>query len=140
MQPIAVRLFEMGWSAVECQKLTMVADRTTDAIYVLCFALLLLSVDLHNPHIKNKMSKREFVRNNRTIDTLDALDDDFLGMWSDLPPPDLPHPRQTLPLTIRLLWLSASTGQLYDNVYLFGHVAEPQERTPAQRLLDRSLG
>lgn len=68
----------------------MVADHTTDAIYVLCFALLLLSVDLHNPHIKNKMSKREFVRNNRTIDTLDALDDDFLGMWSSLPPP--PHP------------------------------------------------
>lgn len=36
-----------------------------DSIYVLCFSLILLSVDLGSPHVKNKMSKREFIRNTR---------------------------------------------------------------------------
>jgi len=35
---------------------------TVDSVYVLCFSLLLLSVDLSSPHVKNKMSKREFIR------------------------------------------------------------------------------
>eukprot|EP00058_Branchiostoma_floridae_P026105 XP_002611595.1 hypothetical protein BRAFLDRAFT_63757 [Branchiostoma floridae] len=34
-------------------------------IEVLCFALILLSVDLSSPHVKNKMSKREFIKNLR---------------------------------------------------------------------------
>ena len=33
--------------------------------YVMCFSLILLSVDLSSPHVKNKMSKREFIRNTR---------------------------------------------------------------------------
>jgi F-box protein 8 len=36
-----------------------------DTIYILCYSLILLSVDLTSPHIKNKMSKREFIRNLR---------------------------------------------------------------------------
>ena len=31
----------------------------------MCFSLILLSVDLTSPHVKNKMSKREFIRNTR---------------------------------------------------------------------------
>jgi len=40
-----------------------------DDIAVLCYSLLLLSVDLYSPQVKNKMSKREFIRNNRQIMT-----------------------------------------------------------------------
>ncbi|KAL6086980.1 hypothetical protein STEG23_036675, partial [Scotinomys teguina] len=36
-----------------------------DAVYVLCYSLILLSIDLTSPHVKNKMSKREFIRNTR---------------------------------------------------------------------------
>ena len=36
-----------------------------DSVYVMCFSLILLSVDLSSPHVKNKMSKREFIRNTR---------------------------------------------------------------------------
>ncbi|XP_067885404.1 F-box only protein 8 isoform X2 [Heterodontus francisci] len=36
-----------------------------DAVYVLCYSLILLSIDLNSPHVKNKMSKREFIRNTR---------------------------------------------------------------------------
>ncbi len=39
----------------------------SDSIYVLCFSLILLSVDLGSPHVKNKMSKREFIRNTRSV-------------------------------------------------------------------------
>ena len=31
----------------------------------MCFSLILLSIDLTSPHVKNKMSKREFIRNTR---------------------------------------------------------------------------
>ena len=61
-----------------------------DGIAVLSYSLLLLSVDLYSPHVKNKMSKREFIRNNRQI-VADANRD--------------------------LL------GDLYDDVYLNGHIA-----------------
>ena len=39
----------------------------SDDTSVLSYSLLLLSVDLHSPHVKNKMSKREFIRNNRRV-------------------------------------------------------------------------
>lgn len=37
----------------------------TDTVFVVCYSLILLSVDLTSPHVKNKMSKREFIRNLR---------------------------------------------------------------------------
>ena len=52
-----------------------------DAVYVLCFSLLLLSLDLASPHVKNKMSKREFIRNTRNA--LPHLSADFSGHLYD---------------------------------------------------------
>jgi len=40
-----------------------------DNISVVCYSLLLLSVDLYSPHVKNKMTKREFIRNNKQATT-----------------------------------------------------------------------
>ena len=42
-----------------------VFHHVSDSVYVMCFSLILLSVDLTSPHVKNKMSKREFIRNTR---------------------------------------------------------------------------
>lgn len=36
---------------------------SNDAVFVLCYSLIMLSVDLCSPHVKNKMSKREFIKN-----------------------------------------------------------------------------
>lgn len=36
-----------------------------DGVCILCYSLILLSIDLTSPHVKNKMSKREFIRNVR---------------------------------------------------------------------------
>lgn len=50
-----------------------------DIIYLLSFSLLLLSTDQHSPHVRNKMSKREFVRNSRAW----VRDDELLGHMYD---------------------------------------------------------
>ncbi|CAG0893605.1 unnamed protein product [Darwinula stevensoni] len=52
-----------------------------DVVYILCFSLILLSVDLTSPHVKNKMSKREFIRNLRHA--LAQPDDELSGHLYD---------------------------------------------------------
>lgn len=52
-----------------------------DTVYILCFSLIILSVDLSNPAIKNKMSKREFIKNTRNA--LPDLNPDFTGHLYD---------------------------------------------------------
>ena len=52
-----------------------------DTVYVICYSLILLSVDLTSPHVKNKMSKREFIRNLRRATP--GLSDDLLGHMYD---------------------------------------------------------
>lgn len=51
-----------------------------DTVYLLSFSVLILSNDMHNPGIKNKMTKREFIRNTRQ---LPGVDDDFSGHLYD---------------------------------------------------------
>lgn len=63
---------------------------TPESVFILCHSLILLSVDLSSPHVKNKMTKREFVKNLRGL--IQGPGTEFLG-------------------------------DLYDNVYLEGHVA-----------------
>ncbi|VDN96537.1 unnamed protein product [Rodentolepis nana] len=68
------------------------ASRGEDVVYVLCISLLMLSKDFASPQIKNKMSKREFIRNTRqavpsaSIDLLGQLYDNVyvegdIGTW-----------------------------------------------------------
>lgn len=52
-----------------------------DTVYVVCFSLIMLSVDLSSPHVRNKMSKREFIRNTRQA--VQGLNDDFAGHLYD---------------------------------------------------------
>lgn len=52
-----------------------------DAVFVLCFSLIMLSVDLCSPHVKNKMSKREFIKN--TCRAVNELSGDLAGHMYD---------------------------------------------------------
>lgn len=54
-----------------------------ETIYVLCFSLILLSIDLTSPHVKNKMSKREFIRNTRRAIINGSISDDLAGHLYD---------------------------------------------------------
>ncbi|KLO19767.1 Sec7-domain-containing protein [Schizopora paradoxa] len=56
-----------------------------DAAYVLSYSTILLNTDAHNPQVKNRMTKAEFIKNNRGIndgqdlpeETLNAIFDDI---------------------------------------------------------------
>ncbi|BFZ14710.1 hypothetical protein BsWGS_17749 [Bradybaena similaris] len=52
-----------------------------DAIFILCFSLIMLSVDLCSPQVKNKMSKREFIKN--TCRAVSELSGDLAGHMYD---------------------------------------------------------
>ncbi|UXI16592.1 Prion protein-interacting protein [Sarcoptes scabiei] len=64
---------------VQCNKHKL--QHSAETIYVLCFSLIMLSADLFNPRIKNKMSKREFIRNVRRA--LGLFDDELFGHLYD---------------------------------------------------------
>ena len=79
-------------------RLFMIAS-FSDSVYVMCFSLILLSVDLTSPHVKNKMSKREFIRNTRNaLLTQPRVSDDLYG-------------------------------EMYDNVFLRGHVSSSEGKS-----------
>jgi len=37
---------------------------TQDSAYLLAFSIIMLNTDAHNPQIKNKMTKEQFIKNN----------------------------------------------------------------------------
>ncbi|CAN0272192.1 unnamed protein product [Discosporangium mesarthrocarpum] len=51
-----------------------------DTAFILAFSVIMLNTDLHNPSIKEdrRMSKEDFMRNNRGIDQGHSLPDEFL--------------------------------------------------------------
>ncbi|KAK9060754.1 hypothetical protein SSX86_021460 [Deinandra increscens subsp. villosa] len=40
---------------------------TKDAVFILCYSVIMLNTDQHNPQVKKKMTEDEFIRNNRAI-------------------------------------------------------------------------
>ncbi|KAJ1962504.1 guanine nucleotide exchange protein for ADP-robosylation factor [Dipsacomyces acuminosporus] len=49
-----------------------------DAAYVLAYSTIMLNTDQHSPQVKNRMSKQEFINNNRGINDGQNLDPEFL--------------------------------------------------------------
>ncbi|XP_022157565.1 ARF guanine-nucleotide exchange factor GNL2 [Momordica charantia] len=50
-----------------------------DAVFVLCYSLIMLNTDQHNPQVKRKMTEDEFIRNNREINGGKDLPRDYLS-------------------------------------------------------------
>ncbi|KAK2077578.1 hypothetical protein QBZ16_004423 [Prototheca wickerhamii] len=59
------------------------AFRSADVAYVLAYSVILLNTDAHNPGVKVKMSKADFLRNNRGINDGGDLDPNFMGALYD---------------------------------------------------------
>jgi brefeldin A-inhibited guanine nucleotide-exchange protein len=51
----------------------------TDAAYVLAYSVILLNTDHYNPQIKKRMSKADFIKNNRGINDNADLPEQFLS-------------------------------------------------------------
>lgn len=56
---------------------------SADTAYVLGYSLIMLSTDAHNPQVKKKMSKQEFLKNNRGINDGANLDDAYMSSLYD---------------------------------------------------------
>ena len=54
-----------------------------DAAYVLAYSAILLNTDAFNPQIKNRMTKVEFIRNNRGINDGQDLPEEFISAIYD---------------------------------------------------------
>ncbi|KAL9677214.1 hypothetical protein QQ045_005442 [Rhodiola kirilowii] len=50
-----------------------------DAVYILCYSLIMLNTDQHNPQVKKKMTEEEFIRNNRGINSGQDLPREYLS-------------------------------------------------------------
>uniref|UniRef100_A0A7N0ZT61 SEC7 domain-containing protein n=1 Tax=Kalanchoe fedtschenkoi TaxID=63787 RepID=A0A7N0ZT61_KALFE len=50
-----------------------------DAVYILCYSLIMLNTDQHNPQVKKKMTEEEFIRNNRGINGGQDLPREYLS-------------------------------------------------------------
>lgn len=55
----------------------------TEAAYVLAYSVILLNTDSHNPQVKKRMTKTDFVRNNRGINDGSDLPEDLLNAIYD---------------------------------------------------------
>ena len=56
---------------------------STEAAYVLSYSTILLNTDLHNPQVKRRMTKPDFIRNNRGINDGQDLPEDLLSAIYD---------------------------------------------------------
>jgi len=59
------------------------AFKSADVAYVLAYSVIMLNTDAHNPMVKNKMSKNDFLRNNRGINDGGDLPQDFMAALYD---------------------------------------------------------
>lgn len=61
------------------------AFANADTAYVLAYSVILLNTDLHSSKIAKRMSKEEFIKNNRGInDNADLPDDYLLGIYDEI--------------------------------------------------------
>ncbi|KAI4297403.1 hypothetical protein L6164_037296 [Bauhinia variegata] len=50
-----------------------------DTVLILCYSLIMLNTDQHNPQVKKKMTEEEFIRNNRGINAGQDLPREYLS-------------------------------------------------------------
>ncbi|KAG6502244.1 brefeldin A-inhibited guanine nucleotide-exchange protein 1-like isoform X1 [Zingiber officinale] len=94
----AIRFFLRGFRLPgEAQKIDRIMEKfaeryckcnpssfaSADTAYVLAYSVIMLNTDAHNNMVKDKMSKAEFIRNNRGIDDGKDLSEDYLGSLYD---------------------------------------------------------
>ncbi|KAJ1978064.1 guanine nucleotide exchange protein for ADP-robosylation factor [Dimargaris xerosporica] len=54
-----------------------------DTAYVLAYSVIMLNTDAHSPQVKHRMTKQDFVKNNRGIDENADLPEEYLGAIYD---------------------------------------------------------
>lgn len=94
----AIRFFLRGFRLPgEAQKIDRIMEKfaeryckcnpnsftSADTAYVLAYSVIMLNTDAHNSMVKDKMTKADFIRNNRGIDDGKDLAEEYLGALYD---------------------------------------------------------
>ncbi|XP_028965675.2 brefeldin A-inhibited guanine nucleotide-exchange protein 1 isoform X2 [Malus domestica] len=94
----AIRFFLRGFRLPgEAQKIDRIMEKfaeryckcspnsftSADTAYVLAYSVIMLNTDAHNNMVKDKMTKADFIRNNRGIDDGKDLPEEYLGVLYD---------------------------------------------------------
>ncbi|KAL9417374.1 hypothetical protein AB3S75_040370 [Citrus x aurantiifolia] len=94
----AIRFFLRGFRLPgEAQKIDRIMEKfaeryckcnpssftSADTAYVLAYSVIMLNTDAHNSMVKDKMTKADFIRNNRGIDDGKDLPEEYLGVLYD---------------------------------------------------------
>jgi brefeldin A-inhibited guanine nucleotide-exchange protein len=59
--------------------------QNVDTAYVLAYSTIMLNTDAHNPQVKHRMTKAEFIKNNRGINDGADLPEDLLsGIYDEI--------------------------------------------------------
>ncbi|XP_052181825.1 ARF guanine-nucleotide exchange factor GNL2-like [Diospyros lotus] len=70
LEPFSEKFYDQQTSEVFADK---------DAVLVLCYSLIMLNTDQHNPQVKKKMTEEEFIKNNRAINAGKDLPREYLS-------------------------------------------------------------
>ncbi|KAG5615396.1 hypothetical protein H5410_015220 [Solanum commersonii] len=70
LEAFAERFFDQQSSEIFASK---------DAVFILCYSVIMLNTDQHNPQVKKKMTEDEFIRNNRAINGGQDLPREYLS-------------------------------------------------------------
>lgn len=70
LDAFSLRFYDQQSSEIFCSK---------DAVLVLCYSIIMLNTDQHNPQVKKKMTEEEFIRNNRAINGGNDLPREYLS-------------------------------------------------------------
>ncbi|KAL8540020.1 hypothetical protein ACS0TY_001567 [Phlomoides rotata] len=152
----AIRFFLRGFRLPgEAQKIDRIMEKfaeryckcspnsftSADTAYVLAYSVIMLNTDAHNSMVKDKMSKADFIRNNRGIDDGKDLPEDYLGTLYDQivkneikmkADPSAPQSKQGNSLNkllgldgiLNLVWKQTEEKPLGANGYLLKHIQE----------------
>ncbi|KAG8364462.1 hypothetical protein BUALT_Bualt19G0131300 [Buddleja alternifolia] len=152
----AIRFFLRGFRLPgEAQKIDRIMEKfaeryckcnpnsftSADTAYVLAYSVIMLNTDAHNTMVKDKMTKADFIRNNRGIDDGKDLPEDYLGALYDQivkneikmnAESSAPQSKQGNSLNkllgldgiLNLVWKQSEEKPLGANGYLIRHIQE----------------
>ncbi|KAH6823334.1 SEC7-like guanine nucleotide exchange family protein [Perilla frutescens var. hirtella] len=152
----AIRFFLRGFRLPgEAQKIDRIMEKfaeryckcnpnsftSADTAYVLAYSVIMLNTDAHNSMVKDKMTKADFIRNNRGIDDGKDVPEDYLGTLYDQivkneikmkANPSAPQSKQGNSLNkllgldgiLNLVWKQPEEKPLGANGYLLKHIQE----------------
>ncbi|KAK4423997.1 Brefeldin A-inhibited guanine nucleotide-exchange protein 1 [Sesamum alatum] len=152
----AIRFFLRGFRLPgEAQKIDRIMEKfaeryckcnpnsftSADTAYVLAYSVIMLNTDAHNSMVKDKMTKADFIRNNRGIDDGKDLPEDYLGALYDQivkneikmkAESSAPQSKQGISLNkllgfdgiLNLVWKQTEEKPLGANGYLIRHIQE----------------